>query len=1012
MLRIAVRTDEQGFVDLDVQDLSVSLSFEFADIANIGKNKAPHSLSFALPFSEQNDLAFAGYRDLASVDVDIRRSVDCIVYEGSNEILVGVINIMSIDLQARKYKCAIYGKAADVYDKLRDARWLDIFTNTDGTVFQGLDHEKTADNIYAGAFGQDITQGQLGWRRIFYPLQFTGLQRNWGSADDFRAITEQALMSTSWQSDYYGKWTARSHVFGVQVEYLLEKVFEYCGLTLVKNYVFDQAEDDRPNFDKMYYMTNEPNQTYRPYYGSDCPGQQFTSLSGGVPPAPIVTTSINMSGSMTEVSLAPIMTFASNATFDPDGFISIAGFTVPVTGTFNFSIDYEWTRTAGSSYDSFQIGVQPYDSSNLEAIGNPIWQGHVAANSSATGTGQAVFTRTLEAGQRMNFKLFWNYIAGSTTINIAAEDVRFRFLSYQGVSQVVVVPQSMGEESVGEWLEEVMRRYNLVLNADANAGTATFLMRSELYDTNTTKSKDWSDKVDRTKPVTLSSNLDEIKRKLTFQHSLGDNNFDEYWDATYARPWDRQVWNSNKQYANGEEVIGEYFQQAKWITAPDSIGEAGFEYDNNIEQYYKPKMLNMFRNLDWNDAYWTIELTGDNRFFVYRGVTVGFPDTPYFMFDNSEAPEATEMIRHDPALPALYGNLLSWARKTSYQGLFDTNSSEGFYTKYYEQEVREKYSIDTRILECEMYLTGSDLATTSWGSIIRIDLQYYYVESIRDYYVGSNKPSKVRLRRLLTSSTSGNVVGAACTLPILTYEVDCFGIVTFFDRYGEEIETINEACCAQLGGGEWFWDANQEICSTGETCDGPIGGDIAVAVSRYINTGGEDFAFDPNQRKVSLRDSDVITWTMAASTKGTATAYASNSVGVTLLPLPQNANVGFNVAYIANNTSEADRGDVEFGTWTGVVRTKDFVGDKAGADDQTSRIGDVSPLTVGVETTSVDGQAYARVYCAGMDADWTLDITATCRLTPRGASGQVGLNTEDDTNLLYQNGFMNIGLNL
>ena len=35
----------------------------------------------------------------------------------------------------------------------------------------------------------------------------------------------------------------------------------------------------------------------------------------------------------------------------------------------------------------------------------------------------------------------------------------------------------------------------------------------------------------------------------------------------------------------------------------------------------------------------------------------------------------------------------------------------------------------------------------------------------------------------------------------MTYDVDCFGVVTPFDRYGNEL-VFNEACCAQLGGGE------------------------------------------------------------------------------------------------------------------------------------------------------------------------------------------------------------------
>ena len=89
-----------------------------------------------------------------------------------------------------------------------------------------------------------------------------------------------------------------------------------------------------------------------------------------------------------------------------------------------------------------------------------------------------------------------------------------------------------------------MRRYNRTLNADNNTKTATFELRSELYDTNTTYAKIGATRLTRSKPVTLGSNTDALKRKIVFKSGLGENAFDEYWDETYARPWDQFVWNS------------------------------------------------------------------------------------------------------------------------------------------------------------------------------------------------------------------------------------------------------------------------------------------------------------------------------------------------------------------------------------------------------------------------------------------------------------------------------------
>ena len=160
---------------------------------------------------------------------------------------------------------------------------------------------------------------------------------------------------------------------------------------------------------------------------------------------------------------------------------------------------------------------------------------------------------------------------------------------------------------------------------------------------------------------------------------------------------------------------------------------------------------------------------------------------------------------------------------------------------------------------------------------------------------------------------------------------------------------FNEACCAQLGGGEWFFDENTNIWQkTGETCDAPPSTSIGVQ-ERYVNSRGGDFLFDPIQKTFDVKGGQEIRWTMVCTTASTGNAFAINSVGETLLPLPANCNVGFNVDYLATNTSSANRGDVEFGTFTGVVRSQDFVGDKAGSDDQTSRIGDVTPLMLALK---------------------------------------------------------------
>ena len=969
MLRISVETSDHGTVFLDVKELSLNLNWEFEDIATIGKAKAPHSLSFTLPFTENNDLALTGYRNPSTIGVDIRASIDCIVYEDSNDILHGSLQVMSMDLQARTYKCAIYGKAADVYSKLKDARWVDIFTNPNGTIFQGLDHEKTAYNIDQTYGGWDITQGQLGDEKIFYPLQATYMSRlNNDLQRDYFPLTQSSLTSNIAYNSYF---TAKSQCVGIQVSYLLEWIFEYCGLRVVKNTTFDRAAD-RPCLDDLYYMTTPENQTYRPYYAAEKLVDYWIGSTG-------VVSTLSMNGTDFEGSAAYLQ---ASPQYDPDGLFDGVYFVAPQTGTYFFQVTMDWTRAAGTT-DNFSLGVTPIIS-NTGVSYNTYWTQFNADPTTTQGTYQQTFSVVMEADDQLSFRTAWYGVSSVVPVEILAGDMSVRFNSYIGQSNTLVVPQSMGEESVGEWFEAFMRRYNMALDVNVQDKLAYLYLRSELYDTNIQNAKDWSGKLDRSKPINLQGNASDLKRVLKFRHELNDNNFGNWWEETYNKDWDSWTYRSNKDYTQGEETIGEYFSTPHWMRVPDGYGQEGAIYFDQVDQNDKPKMLMMFKGLQWEYSSWVCEPTGDSRFFVYRSLnSVGFSEGIY-MYDNEENIDPFVLTRHRPALPYFSNNLLTWSPKQSYSGLFDTNQKKTLYEIYYQQEVEERYSIDSRILECDMFVTASDLATMSWGDIIQIDTQYYYLEAVRNYYVGGYQASKVTLRRLLTTGVASTPYGANCTLDIMTVDIDCQGIVTGYDRFGVEV-ALNEACCDVLGGGNWTWDENAGTCSTGDGCydawDFSFARGFGKANRGYSLTS--DLFFDPLQVVSRRLDAQVITFQLTLTTKGTGTEFALNSAGVASFPLPQNFNLGVNVEYIATNTTEADKGDVEFGTWTGVLRTKDFVGDKAGADDVTSRIGDVSPLTIGVQTAVVDDVTCAQFYCGGMEAEWVLDVTVTARIIER-----------------------------
>ena len=154
--------------------------------------------------------------------------------------------------------------------------------------------------------------------------------------------------------------------------------------------------------------------------------------------------------------------------------MTTAGFVAPTAGQYNFAFNLEWTRPFGALTDNFQLGIVPYSNTNNQELINRFGRSKRSRGSSASGEAEWVFSVSLDANEEMSIRLFWASITTNTaqSIDVDAEDCRLRFLSYQGASNTLVVPQSMGDESVGEWLEELMSD-NLTLNADNNTKIAT-----------------------------------------------------------------------------------------------------------------------------------------------------------------------------------------------------------------------------------------------------------------------------------------------------------------------------------------------------------------------------------------------------------------------------------------------------------------------------------------------------------------------------------------------------------
>ena len=977
---------------LDTNDVSLSINFELADMTEVGRSRAPHTLTFSLPFTDRNDRQLTSYRQVNSTR-DVNNTLPVAVYNDGERVLTGQMQVREADLQARKYKCVIYGEVADIYGKLRAASWVDIFTNPDGTISQALDHRKTAQNVWYSQHGADvpssqwdITDGEVGEDVIWYPIQDTYQEVREGVEGNNYALSAQFVTNNQ---TGVRKWTAKSHVPSIQVSYLLQVIMQYAGFDLDMTAGAMSTTGDTPRFDKLYYLTDPANQTFRPYYGASGVGLQMFSLDGNIsqPNASLFPTLYQLTGT------SPNTTVYSNLmicqadpalypqTYDPDNLFDFAlGFSAPVEGTYIFNITAQVSKSVDIA-DSFKIGFSlVWYEEGSETNTNFVNVPSTVQQASPTHTLSYDIAITVGANGTIMPRLHWQGINFSYPVLFNVDEISLTLTSYIGDATVLRVPQSIGTEKVGEWFEALMTRWNLALDVDFFTGEAKILERAKLFNDDPSSAKDWTEKVDTTKPFVVKGNGDNLHREVIFKSAEGEEYATKYWNDSRG-PFDEAVFRSTLQYAKGDTVIGEYFACPRFRRLPDNYNSTDEFYQDTINQ--SEKAIFVIANQRENNT--EVEPRGHVPTFVYRGINreskyLGATDE-LVLYDTAASTSPNASMRYTSTPQAYYGNrTLYYENKGSMDGV-NHSTRNGLRVAAYGRELNDKYNTEQRVVTCELKLTSADIANLSYADVIRIESQLYYIDALRNYYVGQNRNVQAQLRKFVYAGDL-NVALGTCELDIVDIEIGCNGLVTFTDSQGNEVDG-SYGCCFYYGAGSWTWDAAQGRCYTGAQCNQDFAfGRTDLGAKLSSSNSYMDFTEGQIVYETGGDNStQVITFQLQAETvTGGSVTNATDPNGRGLFVLPPNINLGFNVEYIVTDTSEANQGDVEFGTWTGVVRSIDFAYDKAASDDVTSRIGDSAITNFGVEGVTVNDQNYVRFYCGNITGTWTIQVSCEATL--------------------------------
>lgn len=952
MLRLELHT-ANGAKELDTKDASLELTFAESDVQDISASRSPHSLAFQLPFSEVNNEALEFF-EVIDQSAETRRTIPCDVYDDGQLVMAGNLSVRSADLQRRTYDCVIYSRRANIWQEMKDTTWQDVFTGSDGNVTTSLDFDLNPDNILASQNPMsDITDGSVGTGVIWIPPQWPVFRLR-----DTPSITTIPKAQTLEENTGLQRLLATDYLPAIRVWYLLDQLFLHFGYTIDKSVGLYTDTFDLSN---AYITIARDDITFRPYFQALVQPVSITGYNSNI-----------LLGQQSGWSNAPYLLFCSSVGagyFDPDGFFSggadLGGFVPPISGAFNMRLKMPYVATGtGSGY----VGIQPLNMSTAE-YGELYYQ---EIEGSTSGTIVIDWQYVVDTPNQVNLPaMVWSVPSGgSVTLNLAASSLQM--ISYVGDSPKVSVPNSLGSDTCDKWLKAVMQQYNIVATLNHDAKTCSLHYYKDFYERDVDNAKDWTEKADKSQPMKLTNNLESLKRSILFTDADGEDGQSVYAQEEQGYKYTDFKYKPNLSLAQGEQVIGGYFAPPRFTRPYDSL--SGYSLNFATDWYLGIQYWKRITNASGAAA----TSTGfESKMIVHRGTYYAQNLTPIYVSTDSNNTQNTIVEYWSAVEPVADGVVQSWGPKTTYDS-FVTNGLDSLFEFGYERQLKQMYSRDARVLECQVHLSSDDINQLNYADLIAIDGTYYYISEISGYVVGANKPCRVKLRKFLNAEQEESGV---LTCNVIYAGIETWGQVIWEDRDGNPT-TGTEACCEYYGGGNWTWNPYTSVCMA----DTQVGEDFPDNDADFLPnhrglyqnlqyTSDEDTTnrpLDSLSRKYRIR--------MTASTKSNVASNAKTGDGLQYLSLPQDCIATWVVTYQAKVVSTTDFGKMEFGVYDATARVEGGGVVKVDTDGVITKNGDSSSTSSALSVSSGTGVPQWFVECVGhtgTDMEWVLDLELT-----------------------------------